>query len=109
MQCLLESTSAVRPLSCGCDRRIVVQCDIDGFSCLVVCACFWCPTANETWHPRPTLILRYDYKETPPPGDYTSEVDTLSFFESPCPSITLLAYLDFYQAFDLGLSIANVT
>ncbi|CDI87415.1 hypothetical protein, conserved [Eimeria praecox] len=28
--------------------------------------------ANETWHPRPTLILRYDYKETPPPGVYTS-------------------------------------
>lgn len=35
-------------------------------------------TGNETWHPRPTLILRYDYKETPPPGDYTS-TDAICF------------------------------
>lgn len=28
--------------------------------------------ANETWQPRPSLVLRYDYEETPPPGVYTS-------------------------------------
>ncbi|CDJ54011.1 hypothetical protein, conserved [Eimeria brunetti] len=33
--------------------------------------------ANETWHPRPTLILRYDYKETPPPGKYTNVLRSL--------------------------------
>ncbi|OEH77921.1 hypothetical protein cyc_01069 [Cyclospora cayetanensis] len=29
--------------------------------------------ANETWHPRPSLVLRYDYEDTPPPGIYKSE------------------------------------
>lgn len=46
--------------------------------------------ANETWHPRPALVLRYDYEETPPPGVYTSKAFPIVSFCVPLPLLVRL-------------------